>query len=133
MQTLFAVEDKNYPLYKNKKFKIVYETITIPIPIYVTMGYKIVLRTEYQEQMNDMVTPFIRITNAHKRIILENNSNQYEGFLEEDYTMSNNVSSYGSEERKYETSIGLNVFGYLIGDAKNQNNLAWFVEKMQFK
>lgn len=112
---------KNYPLYKNKKnSKIVYETITIPIPIYVTMGYKIVLRTEYQEQMNDMVTPFIRITNAHKRIILENNSNQYEGFLEEDYTMSNNVSSYGSEERKYETSIGLNVFGYLIGDAKNQ-------------
>ena len=103
-----------------KNSKIVYETLTIPIPIYVTMGYKIILRTEYQEQMNDIVTPFIRITNAHKRIILENNSNQYEGFFEEEYSMSNNISSYGSDERKYETSIGLNVFGYLIGDTKNQ-------------
>ena len=111
----------NFPLYRNKKnSKIVYETLTIPIPIYVTMGYKIVLRTEYQEQMNDLLTPFIRITNAHKRIILQNNSNQYEGFFEEDYAMTNNISSYDANERKYETSIGLNVFGYLIGDGKNQ-------------
>ena len=34
--------------------------------------------------------------------------------------MTNNISSYEQNERKYETSIGLNVFGYLIGDEKNQ-------------
>ncbi len=34
--------------------------------------------------------------------------------------MTNNISNYETNERKYETSIGLNVFGYLIGDGKNQ-------------
>jgi|TARA_R110002074_G_scaffold299949_1_gene471356 hypothetical protein len=112
---------KNFPLYKkDKNGKIVYETITIPIPIYVNVGYKIVLRTEYQEQMNDMMVPLIRVSNAHKRILIQNNSNQYEAFFGEDYTMSNNISSYETNERKYETSIDLSVFGYLIGDGPAQ-------------
>ena len=34
--------------------------------------------------------------------------------------MSNNISSYEANERKYETEITMNVFGYLIGDGKNQ-------------
>ena len=111
----------NFPLHRRgKNDKIVYETITIPIPIYVTVGYKIVLRTEYQEQMNDLLTPFIRVSNQHKRVIIENNSNQYEAFFDEEYAMTNNISNYESNERKYETSISLNVFGYLIGDGKNQ-------------
>tara|TARA_R110000824_G_scaffold9001_6_gene40682 strand:- start:1535 stop:2386 length:852 start_codon:yes stop_codon:yes gene_type:complete len=111
----------NFPLYKkDKNGKIVYETLTIPIPIYITVGYSIVLRTEYQEQMNDILTPFIRVSNGHKRIIIENNSNQYEAFFEEDYKMGNTISKYEANERKYETKIGLNVFGYLIGDGKNQ-------------
>ena len=112
----------NFPLYKNKgkNEKIVYETLTIPIPIYVSVGYKIVLRTEYQEQMNDLLTPFIRISNGHKRVLVAHNLNQYEAFFDEDYAMTNNISSYEKNERKYETSIGLNVFGYLIGDEKNQ-------------
>ena len=111
----------NFPLYKKgKNSKVVYETLTIPIPIYVTVGYKIVLRTEYQEQMNDLLTPIIRVSNAHKRVMIEHNSNRYEAFFGEDYSMSNNISSYETNERKYETSIDLNVFGYLIGDEKNQ-------------
>ena len=112
---------KNFPLYKtDKNGKIVYETISIPIPIYVSVDYQIVLRTEYQEQMNDLLTPFIRVSNGHKRVIIENNSNQYEAFIAEDYRITNNISNYQTEERKYETTIGLNVFGYLIGDEKNE-------------
>lgn len=112
---------QNFPLYKkDKNGKIVYETLTIPIPIYVTVGYKIVLRTEYQEQMNDLLTPFIRVTNGHRRVILENNSNQYEAWIGEDYTMENNISNYQTNERKYETTITLDVFGYLINDGKNE-------------
>jgi hypothetical protein len=114
---------KNFPLYKGKggkNSKIVYETVTIPIPIYVNVGYDIVLRTEYQEQMNDLLVPFIRISNAHTRVLIEHNSNRYEAFVGEKYTMENNISSYKEEERKYETTVKLNVFGYLIGDGKNQ-------------
>ena len=114
---------KNFPLYRGKggkNSKIVYETITIPIPIYVNVGYDIVLRTEYQEQMNDLLAPFIRISNAHTRVLIEHNSNRYEAFVGEKYTMENNISNYTTDERKYETTIKLNVFGYLIGDGKNQ-------------
>ena len=111
----------NFPLYKkDKNGKIVYETLTIPIPIYVTVGYNIVLKTEYQEQMNDMLTPFIRVSNGHRRVIIEHNSNQYEAFLSEDYEMENNISNYEKNERKYETTISLEVFAYLIGDEKNE-------------
>ena len=114
---------KNYPLYRKKgekNAKIVYETLSIPIPIYVDVGYKIVLRTEYQEQMNDLLTPFIRISNAHKRVYINHNTNRYEAFIQEDYAMTNNISNYEANERKYETTITMNVFGYLIGDGKNQ-------------
>jgi len=100
--------------------KIVYETISIPIPIYVEIDYAITLRTEYQEQMNDIMTPFIRVSNAHRRVMIEHNSNQYEAFIQEAYAMSNNISSYTTNERKYETTINMNVIGYLIGDGKNQ-------------
>ena len=111
----------NFPIYRNKENKkIVYETISIPIPIYVNIGYKVVLRTEYQEQMNDLLTPFIRASNGHKRIHIRNNSNQYEAFIGEDYNIENNISGYEANERKYETSITIDVFGYLIGDGKNQ-------------
>jgi hypothetical protein len=70
--------------------------------------------------MNDLLTPFIRVSNGHKRVMIENSSNQYEAFFEEDYKISNNIAKYQSEERKYETTIGMNVFGYLIGDEKNE-------------
>jgi hypothetical protein len=112
---------QTYPLNRFKKNeKIVYETITIPIPIYVEVGYSIVLRTEYQEQMNDLMVPFIRISNGHKRVMIEHNSNQYEAFIQESYAMANNISNFQTNERKYETTINVNVFGYLIGDGKNQ-------------
>ena len=111
----------NYPMYRGKKnAKIVYETITIPVPIYIEVDYKIVLRTEYQEQMNDLLTPIIRVPNAARRVYISHNSNRYEAFIGEDYTTSNNISDYEANERKYETSITMNVYGYLIGDGKNQ-------------
>jgi len=112
---------KNYPLNRFKKNKkVVYETITIPIPIYVEVDYSITLRTEYQEQMNDLMVPFIRVSNGHKRVMIEHNSNQYEAFIQEGYSMSNNISNYETNERKYETNVNINVFGYLIGDGKNE-------------
>ena len=44
----------NYP-YKNNK--IVYQTVSVPMPVNVTMTYEITLRTEYQQQMNTLMLP----------------------------------------------------------------------------
>ena len=111
----------NYPIYKGKKnAKVVYETITIPIPIYIDVSYKITLRTEYQQQMNDLITPFIRRADGHKQIIITHNYNNYEAFIQEETKTENVISNYEGKERKYQTDVTINVLGYLIGDSKNQ-------------
>jgi len=117
---------ENYPRHKKgrndmvQNSKIVYETITLPLPVYVELGYKIYLRTEYQEQMNDLLTPFIRVSNGHRRIKLTHNRNIYEAFINEEYTMTNKIINYESNERIYETVVGVEALGYLIGDGNNQ-------------
>mgnify|MGYP003132905778 CR=1 FL=1 len=46
---------ENYPV-ENKK--VVYEETFAPIPTWVKVEYSIKLRTEYQQQMNSLITPF---------------------------------------------------------------------------
>ena len=112
----------NAPLYRHgkKNEKIVYETLTLPIPVYVELTYNIHLKTEYQEQMNDILTPFIRASNAHRRVLLYHNNNKYEAFVGEDYGVKNIITNYETNERKYEATIPIEVLGFLIGDGKNQ-------------
>ena len=51
---------QNYFPKENKK--IVYETISIPLPVYVNVNYSVTLRAEYQQQINEMLTPFLTRT-----------------------------------------------------------------------
>jgi len=113
---------ENAPLYRHgaKNEKIVYETLTLPIPVYVELMYNIHIKTEYQEQMNDILTPFIRSSNAHRRVMLAHNNNKYEAFIGEDYGVKNTITNYESNERRYEATIPIEVLGFLIGDGKNQ-------------
>jgi len=111
----------NYPLYRNKdNGKIVFETIKIPIPIYIEAGYEIVIRTEYQQQMNDLLTPIIRTPNAQRMVKISHGINVYEAVVEEDYATDNVIVNYETNERKYETTVSMSVYGYLIGDGDNQ-------------
>ena len=100
--------------------KIVYSTVSIPLPVYVTVTYNIKIRTEYQQQMNDIITPFVTRPGGVNYINLLSNGHRYEGFIQQDYAQSNNVADYSSDERKFETNITIEVLGYLIGDDKNQ-------------
>ena len=116
-----TADDENRPIYRGKEnTKIVYETLTVPIPIYVEIEYKIIFRAEYQQQMNDMLTPVIRAANGHKRVMITYNRNMYEAFMDASYTTANNISAYAEDEKKYESSVSVKVLGYLIGDGKNQ-------------
>jgi hypothetical protein len=107
----------NFP---RKNDKVVYQTISIPMPVYVDITYLLTLRTEYQQQMNDITSPFITRTGGINHFILERNGHQYEGFIQADFSPTNNVSNMTQEERKYETKITVKVLGYLIGEDKNQ-------------
>jgi len=104
----------------NNKGKIVYQEITIPVPSYVTVMYNIILRTEYQQQMNDLVAPFIAKTGNINGFFFEQEGYKYEGFIQPDFTEVKNVKDLGDDERMFETIVSIKVLGYLIGEGKNQ-------------
>lgn len=100
--------------------KIVYEYLMVPIPVYVTVMYTIVLRSEYQQQMNDLVAPFITKTGQINSFVFERNGWSYEAFIQQDFSENKNVDNLGEEERMFETKIQLKVLGYLIGEGINR-------------
>ena len=108
---------ENYPR-DNKK--IVYEETYAPIPVWVTVNYSVNLRTEYQQQMNDLMTPFATRTGLINALFAEYNGHRYETFIQGDLSMTNNTANLGEEERSFQTKIDLKVLGYLLGDGENE-------------
>jgi len=101
--------------------RVVYETITIPIPTWIMVNYEITLRTEYQQQLNELIRPFITIpgnSRMPKRISYENHF--YEVFINGSFTNGSNKANLGMERRNYENTINIEVLGYLIGEGPNQ-------------
>ena len=110
-------KQSTFPI-KNKK--VVYQSISIPIPVYVDITYRITLRTEYQQQMNEMVTPFITKTGGINYFLLKKDGHRFESFIQDDFAQENNASALEADEKMYQTSIDIKVLGYLIGEDKNQ-------------
>ena len=112
-----GINQRNFPR-KNKK--VVYETITIPVPVYLDIQYDIYVRTEYQQQMNEIIAPFLVKTGSLNYFHIYNEGHGFEAFIQEDYSQENNVSSLDEEERQYQTKITIKVLGYVIGADTNQ-------------
>jgi hypothetical protein len=79
---------------KNEK-KIVYETITMPAPSYVTVDYTIKIRTEYQQQINEIVQPFVTVTNGINYLIFKRDGHSYEAFVQSDFASNNDITELG--------------------------------------
>jgi hypothetical protein len=107
----------NFP---KKNEKIVYQNISIPLPVYVEMMYRVTLRCEYQQQMNQMVTPFITRTGAVNHFLLKRNEHKYEAFIEDSFTPTTNAANLATSEKMYQADINIKVLGYIIGEDKNQ-------------
>jgi len=107
-----------YP-FDNKK--VVYETITMPLPTYVVANYKVTITTEYQQQMNEIFTPFITSTGQINNFFINKDGHRFEGFIQGEFGLENNISNLGEEERKFQTTIDLKILGYLMGADKNDN------------
>ena len=105
---------------KSDNKKIVYEYITAPIPVYVTVMYTVVLRTEYQQQMNDLMTPFITFTGQLNSFLFERDGHQYEAFVQQDFAENKNTTALNEDERMFETKVSIKVLGHLIGGGVNR-------------
>jgi len=100
--------------------KVVYETITMPMPTYIVVDYSVVIKTEYQQQINDLITPFITKTGQINNFFMKHEGHKFEGFIQGDFNQEGNASQLNEEERVYETAISIKVLGYLIGEGPNR-------------
>ena len=107
----------NFP---RKNEKVVYETITVPIPVYLEVTYTLTVMAEYQQQINEIITPFMTKTGAINYTVVEKDNHRFEVFIDSDYTLNNNASSLLEDARGYETQINFRVLGYIMGADKNE-------------
>ena len=99
-------KQNNFP---RKNTKIVYQNISIPIPIFINVTYDIYVKAEYQQQLNEILTPFITRTGGVKHFLIDHDGHQYGSFIQQDFSFENNVSNMGEEERKYESLVQIRV------------------------
>ena len=118
-------DNKVYPLYDNRTQrqripKVVYQTMTIPIPVHVAVTYQVYIKTDYLQQLNEITSPFFTKNGNTRYIKLKYDQHQYDAFIKGDFAFENNASSLNEERKNYSSSITIEVIGYLIGEGDNQ-------------
>jgi hypothetical protein len=113
-----GTKQRHYPRV-NKK--IVIKSLSIPIPVYVNIDYKITLKSEYQKQMNEMLAPFISRTGQINAFTMRRNGHLYEAFIDQGFSHSNNIDNLGEDVRMYSSEVTIKVLGYLIGEGDNDD------------
>ena len=116
--TIGVNKQKYYPRV-NKK--VVIKSLSIPIPIYVNVDYKITIKTEYQQQMNDLIAPFITRTGQINGFLLRRNGHLYEGFIQEGFSHNNNVGNLQEDMRMFTSDITIKILGHLIGEGESDD------------
>ena len=101
------------------KKKIVKQSYYVPLPVYVTINYAITIKTEYQQQMNDLLQPFISRTGQLNHFVFTHNNHRYEAFIDQSFAQTNNSNNLAEEERSFATKITIKVLGYINGDGLN--------------
>jgi len=101
--------------------KLVIQTLSIPIPVYVNVDYKITVKTEYQQQMNELLTPFIARTGQINSFVMRRNGHMYEAFVDQSFAANDNVAALNEDIRMFESTISIKVLGYLIGEGENDD------------
>jgi len=127
-QAAEAKKKKGQSYFPHDSKKFVYDEFYIPLPVYVKVMYNVVLRTEYQQQMNDLITPFISRPGQLNHFVMRDDGKMYEGFIES-YDASNNLNALGQDERKFETKISIKVLGYITGDGSANQETPKIVKK----
>jgi hypothetical protein len=108
------------PNAKRENKKVVYGFQSIKFPVQAVFQYEIQLRTEYQQQMNELTQPFLVFTGAGNYFVIENEGHRFEVNIDADYAIEHNGDKLEQEERMFKTTIKLNVIGHLVGAGTNE-------------
>ena len=107
--------------YPRKNKKVVIKSLSIPIPVYVNVEYKITMKSEYQQQMNTMLAPLMTRTGQINAFVMKKNGHLYEGFIDQNFNHSNNVANLAEDMRMFTSDVNIRVLGYLIGEGKSDD------------
>jgi len=119
----FALADaklrgREWSLNKNKK--VVYEIVTIPLPIYVILSYEVEIKTEFAQQMNELMQPLMTISGGINRFTIKRDGWHYEAFFKPSYEHENNGANLDNQQRQFITKVQVEVLGKLIGEGANR-------------
>lgn len=107
----------NFPHIKTKR--AIYDIYKIPQPTFIIIQYEVSIRTNFQEQMNEILTPFIKHAKNTHGFKLVREGHSYECFIGESINNSSNVENMDAEERRFEYSLTIDVYGYLMHGESN--------------
>lgn len=105
-----------------KTNKVVYQFDSFLLPVYVNITYTIKVFTQFQQQMNEIVQPFLNRTGSTRYFLVERDGYKYECFIEPNFDVQNNVASMEEEERRYMTTITIKVLANIVSDDVNQED-----------
>jgi hypothetical protein len=98
--------------------KVVYETITMPMPSRILVEYKVSIQTDFQQQMNEIIQAVHGKLGNHKAFMIKHEGHRYESFMD-DFAFNNNLATLEEEDRVLKTEINIKVEGYLVGGGPN--------------
>ena len=103
--------------------KTVYESILIPLPVYINVVYNIVVRADYQQQINEIISTFVTKPNSSgiNSVVLRADGHWYEAFIDGNHAVSSNAKDMVESELTYEAKISIKVLGYVLGSDKNDD------------
>tara|TARA_R100001082_G_C4365146_1_gene161513 strand:+ start:3529 stop:4437 length:909 start_codon:yes stop_codon:yes gene_type:complete len=101
----------------------VYENISIPLPTYINVQYSVIIRADYQQQMNEIISAFYTVPNssALNSFFVCADGHCYEVFLDGNFGQANNTTSIGDSEKVYQSNLTFRVQGYILGAEKNDS------------
>ena len=99
---------------RRKNEKIVYQYDSMLLPVYANFTYNITVFTQFQQQMNELLQPFLARTGSNRYFLVERDGYKYECLIQPDFETKNNIASMEEEERRYITGITVRVLAKLI-------------------
>lgn len=108
----------NFPNVPTKK--VVYQYKSIPFPVYTTVNYTVKVRSQYQQQINEIMLPFMRYSGGWNYFTIDYEGLKYETFLERENEYKSNSANQANDEKKFDATFKYRVMGYTTTSGENQ-------------
>ena len=121
--------NKTYETFPFENERIVYETLFIPMPTYLEVEYQIKVVSDYQQQMNQILAPFMADFSTPAVFNITHDGHTYEAFIDPSFANESNNAAINTDERVFKSTISIKVLGYITGADKNQETPAVVVRE----